>query len=50
MLGGEVLVRSLNIPDELYLKLQDLAKRKGITIAAIIKLACSELIEREAKK
>jgi len=42
--------RSLDIPDELYAKLQAMAKQKSITVAAIIKLACSEYIEREQKK
>lgn len=42
--------RSLDIPDELYAKLQDMAQRKNITVAALIKLACSEYIERESKK
>lgn len=42
--------RSLDIPDDLYLKLQAMAKRKGITVAALIKLACSEYLEKENKK
>ena len=42
--------RSLDIPDDLYLKLQEMAKHKGIKVAALIKLACSEYIERENKK
>ena len=42
--------RSLDIPDELYKRLQDMAKIKGITIAALIKLACSEYLQREESK
>jgi len=42
--------RSLDIPDDLYKKLQDMAKKKSITVAALIKLACSEYIEKENKK
>jgi predicted transcriptional regulator len=41
--------RSINIPDDLYLKLQEMAKDKGITIASLIKLACSEFVKREKK-
>lgn len=49
MLGGEDLIRSLNIPDNLYARLQKVAEEKGITVAALIKLACSEYLEREKK-
>lgn len=42
--------RSLDIPDYLYESLQEMAKKKGITVAALIKLACSEYIEKENKK
>ena len=42
--------RSLDIPDDLYERLQEMSKRKGITVAALIKLACSEYIEKENKK
>lgn len=42
--------RSLDIPDNLYKKLQDMAERKNITVAALIKIACSEYVEREEKK
>ena len=41
--------RSINIPDDLYEKLQETAKEKGITVAALIKLACSEYIKKEKK-
>lgn len=41
------LKRSLDIPDDLYKRLQEMAKKKGITVAALIKLACSEYLSRE---
>jgi len=41
------LKRSIDFPDELYERLKDMAVRKGITVAALIKLACSEYLERE---
>jgi predicted transcriptional regulator len=44
------LKRSLDFPDNLYKALQEMAKKKGITTAALIKLACSEYLEREEKK
>ena len=42
--------RSIDIPDRLYERLQDMAEKKGITVAALIKLACSEYLEKEEKK
>ena len=42
--------RGINIPEDLYIKLQESAKEKGITIASLIKLACSEYIKIEEKK
>ncbi len=39
--------RSLDIPDDLYKRLQEMAKKKGITVAALIKLACSEYLSRK---
>lgn len=44
------MVRSINIPDNLYEKLQQLATKKSITVAALIKIACSEYVEKELKK
>ena len=43
------MIRSINIPDKLYEKLRAMAERKGLTVSAIIKLACSEYIEKESK-
>lgn len=39
--------RSLDIPDKLYDKLKEKAEKKGITVAALIKLACSEWLENQ---
>lgn len=44
------MVRSINIPDDMYAKLKNLADKKSISVAAIIKIACSEYIEKEQKK
>lgn len=48
--GGRILKRSLDIPDSLYKRLQELADKKCISVAAIIKIACAEYLEREEKK
>lgn len=42
--------RTIVLPDEMYSNLKELADKKGLSIAAIIKIACSEYIEKEAKK
>jgi len=42
--------RSINIPDKLYERLKATAEKKGITISALIKMACMELLDREEKK
>lgn len=42
--------RTIVLPEELYKKIQDLADKKSVTVAAIIKIACSEYVEQEAKK
>lgn len=42
--------RSLDIPDKLYMRLQAMAEKKGLSVAALIKLACSEYLEKEEKK
>ena len=41
--------RNIIFPDELYNKLKDIAKRKGLTVSAIIKIACDEYAKREEK-
>ena len=47
--GGVRLKRSIDIPDNLYKRLQAMAEIKGISVAALIKLACSEYLSREEK-
>ncbi len=42
--------RSIDIPDALYEKLKLMADKKGLTVASLIKLACSEYLENENKK
>ena len=40
--------RNITFPDDLYKRLQKLAEVKGISVAAVIKTACSELLIRES--
>ena len=42
--------RSINIPDELYARLKAMAEKKGVTVSAVIKMACVEYLDREEKK
>ena len=44
-----MITRNLAFPEELYEKLKEIAKAKGQTIAAIIKIACDEYVKRESK-
>lgn len=47
--GGEkVNDRALNIkmPSELYLKLQEEAKRKNISLASLVRMICSEYFDK----
>jgi len=41
--------RNIVFPDELYEKLKVIAKEKGITVAAVIKIACAEYAKQEGK-
>ena len=41
--------RNIVFPDELYEMLKALAKEKGVSIAAIIKIACDEYVKKESK-
>jgi len=43
----KTITRSITFPDELYKKLEQSAKNKSISVASLIKLACSEYLERE---
>jgi len=47
--GCEMATRNITFPDELYNKLKDIAKEKGLTVAAIIKIACDEYAKSEGK-
>lgn len=42
--------RSVDFSDSMMNKLKELADKKGVTVSAIIKIACSEFIEREENK
>jgi len=44
-----VIKRTITLPEDLYEKLEELAKRKAVPVSAIIKIACSEYVEKEAK-
>lgn len=41
--------RNITLPDTIYEKLRAIAKEKGLSIAAIIKIACGEYVERHEK-
>jgi len=41
--------RNIVFPDELYEKLKAIAKENGITVAAVIKIACAEYVKKEGK-
>lgn len=40
--------RALNIkiPDELYKRLQEEAKKKGISLAGLVRMICNEYLEK----
>ena len=42
--------RSITLPNELYDKIQEDAKKKNITTSTLIKIACSEYIGNEKNK
>ena len=44
------MVYNIRIPDDLYSELKEAAKQKNITVAALIKLLCSEYIEKTKQK
>jgi predicted DNA-binding protein len=44
-----MVTRNIAFPDELYSRLKEIAKTKGVTIAAIIKIACDEYAKKEGK-
>ena len=44
-----MITRNVQFPDELYQKLRELAEKKGVSISAIIKIACDEYIKNQGK-
>lgn len=42
--------RTIKFPEKLYEQLQEAADKKNITMASIVRIACSEYIEREEKQ
>lgn len=42
--------RSFDFPDRLYERLKAMAEKKGITVSALVKLICSEYLDREERK
>ena len=44
------MIYNIRVPDNLYSDLKEAAKQKNITVAALIKLLCSEYIEKEKEK
>lgn len=44
-----MVTRNIQFPDDLYEKLKQLAKEKGLTISAIIKIACDEYSKSQGK-
>jgi len=45
-----VLKRTVTFQEDIYAKLEIIAKEKGLPVSAIIKIACSEYIEKEQNK
>jgi predicted DNA-binding protein len=45
----KIIKRNIIIPDEMYSKLEEIAKEQGISIASVIKVACSEYIKKLGK-
>lgn len=44
------MTRAIKFPDKMDDALKALAEKKGLTVAGIVKLACSEFIENEAER
>ena len=44
-----MVTRNMQFPDELYEKLKEIAAKHGLSVAAIIKIACNEYVERQGK-
>jgi len=44
------LKRSVDLPEKLNQRLKALAEKKGVTVSAVIKMACVEYLDKEEKK
>lgn len=44
-----MITRNIQFPDDLYNRLKQVAKEKGVTISAIIKIACDEYTKNQGK-
>lgn len=44
------MVRSINFSDDLYERLQKIAKDKELSVSALIKMACKEYVVREERQ
>jgi len=42
--------RSVDLSDEFLARLKAMAEKKGVTVSAIIKMACKEYLDREEQK
>jgi len=42
--------RSIDFPNEFYERLQAQASKMGVTVSAVIKIACSEYLEKVQKE
>jgi len=47
--GVNLPIRNIKFPDELYERLKAIAKQKGLTVSAIIKIACDEYATKQGK-
>jgi hypothetical protein len=45
-----LIKRTVTFQKDIYLRLEELARIKGVPVSSIIKLACSEYLEKESKK
>ena len=41
--------RTVVFTDDYYAKLKDVAKQLGLTVAAVIQIACNEFLEKHSK-
>ena len=42
--------RSLDLSEELNARLKAMAEKKGVSVSAVIKMACMEYLDKEEKK